>query len=266
MLSGTVGAAALARHLDQVPTNVSVGVNFLVPFLDRDALNDAALRSALVEFFWGEPDPDLVAVAHGGETYVAWQVGSVDEALKARDAGCDVLVVQGVEAGGHVRGTVGLFPLLDEVRTVVDLPLVAAGGIGTGRAMAAALIAGADAVRIGTRFVAAAESIAHPVYVEALIASRAEDTVITTAFGDGWSDAPHRVLQSCLDAGAALGSAQSWTPDWPTTECEGPPEARALYAGQSVGAVHSRQDAYEIVAELVAEAEALLLHKLKPAG
>jgi nitronate monooxygenase len=259
MLTGTIGAGALAGHLDRVPETLSVGVNFLVPFLDRDALDDAAARSAFVEFFWGEPDAALVGAARGGGARVGWQVGSVDEALAARDAGCDVLVVQGVEAGGHVRGTVGLFPLLDEVRKVVELPLVAAGGIGTGRAMAAALTAGADAVRVGTRFVAATESSAHPMYVEALVASQAEDTVITTAFGDGWPDAPHRVLKSCLDAGDALGSAQSWGPNWPTVNDEGPIEARALYAGESVGAVDSRQDASEIVAELVGEAEALLM-------
>lgn len=258
MLSGTIGAAALAEHLDQVPAAGHVGVNFLVPFLDRAALDDAVARSSLVEFFWGEPDAELVAVAHGGGARVAWQVGSVDEAVAARDAGCDVVVIQGVEAGGHVRGTVGLLPLLEEVRDVVDVPLVAAGGIGTGRAVAAALTAGADAVRVGTRFVAANESSAHPAYVEALIASRAEDTVLTTAFGDGWPDAPHRVLKSCLDAGRARGVSQSWRPSWPTTDDDGPIEARALYAGQSVGAVQSRQAASEIVAELVGEAETLL--------
>jgi nitronate monooxygenase len=258
MLTGTIGAATLAGHLDRVPETLSLGVNFLVPFLDRDALVDAAARSALVEFFWGEPDAALVGTVHAGGARAGWQVGSVDEAIAARDAGCDLLVVQGVEAGGHVRGTVGLFPLLDEVREVVELPLVAAGGIGTGRAMAAALTAGADAVRVGTRFVAARESTAHPAYVAALIASQAEDTVITTAFGDGWPDAPHRVLKSCLDAGHALGSGQSWGPNWPTADDEGLIEARALYAGQSVGAVLSRQQASEIVAELVGEAEALL--------
>lgn len=148
MPTGTIGAAALASHLDQVPEALSVGVNFLVPFLDRDALEDSAARSALVEFFWGEPDARLVEAAHGGGALVGWQVGSVDDALAARDAGCDLLVVQGVEAGGHVRGTVGLLPLLEEMREVVELPLVAAGGIGTGRPMAAALTAGADAVRV----------------------------------------------------------------------------------------------------------------------
>jgi NAD(P)H-dependent flavin oxidoreductase YrpB (nitropropane dioxygenase family) len=168
------------------------------------------------------------------------------------------VTVQGVEAGGHVRGTVGLLPLLDEVRAAVGVPLVAAGGIGTGRAMAAAIAAGADAVRVGTRFVAAVESPAHPIYVDALIAARAEDTVVTTAFGDDWPDAPHRVLRSCIDAGNALGDAQSWTSNWPMRDDPGPAEARALYAGQSVGAVHSRQPAAAIITELATQAEQAL--------
>ncbi len=258
MLSGTVDAGALSAQLDAVPAQVPVGVNFLVPFLDRRALEVAAPRTPLVEFFWGEPDPALVATGHEGGARAGWQVGSADEARAARDAGCDLIVAQGVEAGGHVRGTLGLLPLLDEVRAAVDLPLVAAGGIGTGRAMAAALAAGADAVRVGTRFVAATESTAHLVYVEALIRAGADDTTLTTAFGDGWPDAPHRVLRSALVAGEALGAAQSWSPVWPSVASTGVIEAQALYAGQSVGAVRSRQPAAEIVAELVDEAEQAL--------
>jgi NAD(P)H-dependent flavin oxidoreductase YrpB (nitropropane dioxygenase family) len=127
--------------------------------------------------------------------------------------------------------------------------------------MAAILTAGAHAVRIGTRFVAANESVAHPLYVEALIGATADDTVLTTAFGDGWPDATHRVLKSCIDAGRARGSEQSWTPNWPTDDYEGTVQASALYAGQSVGAVHSRQSAAEIVNELTDAAEALLSRK-----
>lgn len=258
MLSGTIGAEALSAQLDAVPADVPVGVNFLVPFLDRQALEDAATRSPLVEFFWGEPDPAMIATVHEGGARAGWQVGSADEARAARDAGCDLIVAQGIEAGGHIRGSLGLLPLLDEVRASVALPLVAAGGIGTGRAMAAALAAGADAVRVGTRFVAASESTAHPVYVEALIRSGADDTVLTTAFGEGWPNAPHRVLRSALTAGEALGAAQSWSPEWPSLASSGVIEAYALYAGQSVGAVRSRQAAAEIVHELVAEAEQAL--------
>ncbi|HEX9545812.1 MAG TPA: nitronate monooxygenase [Acidimicrobiales bacterium] len=254
MLSGTVGHQALSAQLDAVPTDLAVGVNFLLPFLDRGALEEASGRVRLIEFFWGEPDPELIELAHRGGARCGWQVGSAKEARAAQDAGCDVIVAQGVEAGGHVRGTTGLLPLLDEVRAVVDVPIVAAGGIGTGRAMAAALTAGADAVRVGTRFVAAAESIAHPAYVAALIDASADDTVITTAFGEGWPDAPHRVLRTAITAGEARGEAQSWTPDWPSTDSAGAVEARALYAGQSVGAVRAQRPAAEIVAELVNEA------------
>ncbi len=258
MLSGTVSRDGLAGQLDAVPSDAAVGVNFLVPFLDREALVDAAARSVLVEFFWATPEADLVGIAHEGGARVGWQVGSADEAKAARDAGCDVVVVQGVEAGGHVRGAIGLLPLLEEVCNVIDLPVIAAGGIGTGRAMAAALAAGADGVRLGTRFIAARESTAHPAYVDALIGATAADTVLTTAFGDGWPDAPHRVLKSSVDAGERLGSGQSWTPDWPSSAYTGPVEARALYAGQSVGSVRSRQTAAEIIAEIAGEAERLL--------
>src|SRR4051812_21088061 len=155
-----------------------------MPFLDHAALEAAADRSVLVEFFWGEPDADLVDIVHRAGARAGWQVGTAAEARAAGDAGCDVVVVQGVEAGGHVRGTVGLLPLLSEVRDVVNVPIVGAGGIGTGESMAAVLTAGADAVRIGTRFVAAKESVAHPLYVEALVNATAGDTVLTTAFGD----------------------------------------------------------------------------------
>jgi NAD(P)H-dependent flavin oxidoreductase YrpB (nitropropane dioxygenase family) len=259
MLTGTVGPKVLSSHLDTLPADAIVGVNFLVPFLDRTALEVAAARTPLVELFWGEPDAELVAAVHAHGARAAWQVGSADEARAARDAGCDLVIAQGIEAGGHVRGTTGLLPLLDEVRAAVEeVPIVASGGIGTGRAMAAALAAGADAVRVGTRFLAAHESVAHPDYVERLIDATADDTVLTTAFGDGWPDAPHRVLRSAITAGEALGAAQSWNPLWPTTTDTGPVAAWALYAGQSVGAVRARQPAAEIVAELVTDAAAAL--------
>jgi NAD(P)H-dependent flavin oxidoreductase YrpB (nitropropane dioxygenase family) len=258
MLSGVGGQAALATQLNLLPPDAPIGVNFLMPFLDRDAVAEAAARTPLVEFFWAAPDAALVKIAHDGGARVGWQVGSADEARAARDAGCDVIVAQGVEAGGHVRGTIGLLPLLDEVLGVVDVPVIAAGGIGSGRGVAAVLSAGADAARVGTRFLAATESGAHPAYIDALIEATAVDTVLTTAFGEGWPDAPHRVLQSSVDAGTRLGSAQSWSPEWPTSTYAGAPEARALYAGQSVGSVRSRQTAAEIVGELAGEAERLL--------
>jgi nitronate monooxygenase len=255
MLSGTVGHEALVAQLNALPSGSNVGVNFLVPFLDPGALELASRRCPLVELFWGEPDVEVIEVVHAGGARAGWQIGSVEEARAARDVGCDLVVAQGVEAGGHVRGTTTLLALIDQVRAAIDVPIVAAGGIGTGQAMAAALAAGADAVRVGTRFVAATETKAHPGYVQRLIESSADDTVLTTAFGDGWPDAPHRVLTSAVLAGESLGAAQSWSPAWPTIKDTGPVESRALYAGQSVGAVRCLQPAADIVAELIEAAE-----------
>jgi NAD(P)H-dependent flavin oxidoreductase YrpB (nitropropane dioxygenase family) len=211
-----------------------------------------------------------VDLVHQGGALVSWQVGSREEAVAAADAGCDLIVAQGIAAGGHVRGTIGLQALLDEVLGVVDVPVLAAGGIGTGRAMAAALTAGASGVRVGTRFVAAAEADAHPVYVDQLIAARAEDTVYTEAFSTNWPNAPHRTLRSCIAAAESFeGEFVGQTTDlFGASEnvrrfdssavnraTTGRIEAMSLWAGESVGAVHRVQPAAEILRELVSEAE-----------
>src|SRR3954452_6709625 len=146
-----------------------IGGNFLMPFLDREAVEAVAPRARVVEFFYGDPDPDLVKTVRAAGALTAWQVGTADEARAAADAGCDFVIAQGVEAGGHVRGTTGLLPLLDAVLETVEVPVVAAGGVGTARGMAAALAAGADAVRVGTRFLAAEEADVHSRWAEALI-------------------------------------------------------------------------------------------------
>jgi nitronate monooxygenase len=226
----------------------------------------------VVEFFYGEPDAALVDAVHAGGALAFWQVGSVEEAVAAARAGCDAVVAQGTEAGGHVRGTTGLLPLLAAVLDAVDVPVVAAGGIGTPRAMAAALAAGADAVRVGTRFVAATEANAHADYVAALVGARAEDTVLTRRFSVMWPDAPHRVLRSAVAAAEACpdevvgelevdGTRQPlprFAIPCPTRATTGTITAMALYAGESVGAVRSVMPAAEIVGELADGAEHLL--------
>ena len=143
-------------------TTEPVGINFLIPFLDVAAVEAAAPHCRVVEFFYGDPQAGLVGRVHEAGALADWQVGSADEAKAAVQAGCDFVVAQGTEAGGHIRGTTGLPALLDEVLAAVEVPVLAAGGIGSARAMAAALAAGADGVRVGTRFVATAESGSHP--------------------------------------------------------------------------------------------------------
>jgi NAD(P)H-dependent flavin oxidoreductase YrpB (nitropropane dioxygenase family) len=262
---GRVSRAALAITLDRVGalTEGPVGATFIVPYLDPDLIGVVAERLRVVEFFYGWPDPALVAAA----PCVGWQVGSADEARAAADAGCAYVIAQGVEAGGHVRGRQAMVEVLDEVRTSVDVPVVAAGGIGTAEAVRAALDGGADAVRVGTRFVAAAESDAHPSYVEALVASTGADTVLTQVFSVGWPGAPHRVLASAIAraeattadpvaemhvAGQGMVPVPRFSTSPPTTATTGDIAAMALYAGQAVGDVRRRQPAAEIVAELTA--------------
>lgn len=253
-------------------TTGTVGMNFLMPFLDMAAVEAAADRMRVVELFYAEPDAALVGRVHDGGALAAWQVGSLTEAQRAVDAGCDFIAVQGTEAGGHVRGEVSLLRLLDTVLDAVEVPVVAAGGIGTPRAMAAALGAGAAGVRVGTRFVATREANAHPAYVEALVRAQAADTVLTTAFSVMWPDAPHRVLRSCVEAAEALegeiagempmGVVQMPLPKFavpcPTRDFTGTIGAMALYAGESVGAVTRVQSAAEVVRELSDGAEQLL--------
>lgn len=271
MVVPTEGTAGMLDGLAGQTSGV-FGVNFLMPFLDLNAVEAAASRARVVEFFYAALDAGLIDRVHLGGALAAWQVGSAEEARVAVDAGCDFVVAQGIEAGGHIRGKLGLLVLLDEVLDRIDVPVVAAGGIATGRAMAAALAAGASGVRVGTRFVASTESGAHPRYIEALIRARATETVLTTTFSVGWPDAPHRVLRSCADAadtfsGEVVGEEHlgrraipipRFAPAPPSRTTTGAIDAMALYAGQSVGAVQGVESAAAIVAELAGAAERLL--------
>jgi len=198
-------------------------------------------------------------------------VGSVNEAIAAAGSGCDFVILQGTEAGGHVRGTRGLLTMLADVLDALEIPVVAAGGIATPRAVAMALAAGASAVRIGTRFVATPESGYHPDYINALIESNGEDAVYTEQFSIGWA-APHRVLASCMEAASALteevigkvrfGDQELDVPRnsvfSPMTATTGKLRAMAHYAGQGVSAIKSCEPAADILRQLADGAETIL--------
>jgi NAD(P)H-dependent flavin oxidoreductase YrpB (nitropropane dioxygenase family) len=240
-------------------TNGPFGANFLMPFLDPEALSIAAQRCRVVEFFYGDPDGSLVEMVHAKGALASWQVGSIEEAEAAIQAGCDLVVAQGTEAGGHVRGKTELRSLL-EATTDLTTPTVAAGGIGSAAEVERALDLGATGVRIGTRFLAATESGAHPAYVQALIDASAGDTFITEEFEVGWPHAPARVLRSSLEAARSSGEemvAKVGTEGWPvprfstlppTKDATGNVAAMPHYAGFSVDGVLKRQPAAEIVA------------------
>ena len=248
-------------------TDGVLAANFLTAGIDRDAVAAAAARARIVDFFWADPDASLVEIVHRAGALACWQVGSLDEAKAATDAGCDLLAAQGIEAGGHVRGTTPIAPLLDAILGAVDVPVLAAGGVGDGAALAAQLAAGAAGARIGTRFVATAESGAHPLYKQAIVDAEARSTEITDAFAvcPLCATSPRaRVLRASIDAVAALrdevvgegviAGQRVALPRGaglpPTAACTGHIDAMALYAGESVAAIRSVATVAQVIDEL----------------
>jgi NAD(P)H-dependent flavin oxidoreductase YrpB (nitropropane dioxygenase family) len=230
----------------------------------------------LVSFFWGDPAPYVDRV-HDAGAKLLMTVGSVEEAKHAVNAGADVIIAQGWEAGGHVRGTLSTLALVPAVVDAVrPIPVVAAGGIADGRGLAAVLGLGAQAAWIGTRFLAATEANTHPHYRVRILAAAAADTVYSTLFDGGWPDAPGRVLRTpTVAAWERAGRPASGTRpgegevvgrdvdgsivrryDAVTArrEHEGDIDAFSLWAGQGVGLVTREQPAAEIVEEIVADA------------
>jgi NAD(P)H-dependent flavin oxidoreductase YrpB (nitropropane dioxygenase family) len=241
---------------------------------------------AAVVLFWGDPAP-YVELAQGSGVPVLVQVGSLAEAEAAAAAGVDGIIVQGVEAGGHVRGTSSIWELLPAVvEAVPSLPVLASGGIGDGAGIARALQLGAQGVSLGTRFVASEESAAHPDYKRRIVESTAADTVYTEDLYDiHWPGAPTRTLRNRTfdewDAagrpppgsrpgeGTAVGtlrlpSGEAYElPRYggagsPLVTFEGDLDYQAMWVGESVEVVHDVLPAAEIVRRLVEEAGAAL--------
>jgi len=227
------------------------------------------LRVPVVALFW-DLDAAVVKRLRDAGIIVVYQVGSADEAIAAERAGASLIIAQGREAGGHVRGTTPLRELLPAVVAAVDVPVLAAGGLGTGGDLVIAQALGADGVVLGTRLLASEESYAHPHHKRRLLAAGAEDTLLTDMFHINWPPgAPVRVLTSAVTAGArgpdrpeaptVIGEEAGrpiylFSTDSPLQSMTGDFEAMALYAGTGVGAVTAIAPAAEIVREIVAEA------------
>lgn len=233
-----------------------------------------------VSFFWGDPAPYLGAVhAAGAKAFLT--VGTAEEARRAVDAGIDVIVAQGWEAGGHVWGQVSTLALVPAVVDAVgSTPVIAAGGIADGRGLAAVLALGAGAAWMGTRFVASEEAPAHEVYVERLLGASEAGTFHTKLFDIGWPNAAHRALRNAtIDAWLAAGSPPTgnrpgegevvatradgsaivrYSSTSPGAGTTGRIDELSLWSGQSVGLVREVLPAAEIVRRTVSEAEAIL--------
>ena len=275
----TANEVEARADLIRTHTKKPFAINFLIPVVDKEAVEAAARVCRVVDFFWGQPDAELVRIAHAGGALASWQTGSLEEAVAAEAAGCDFIIAQGIEAGGHIRGQLGVLQLLTEVVEVVKVPVLAAGGIGNARALAGVIAAGAAGARIGTRFLAAEESNAHPDYVKALIAARAEDSVRTNQFHVDCILCPstHGVLRSAIENAEALESetAGDWPGVRPIRRFAGVPpnrsvvgaiSAMACYAGQSVGDVKMVEPAAVILRDLVVGAESLLQLQMSPSA
>ncbi|AVT30002.1 2-nitropropane dioxygenase [Plantactinospora sp. BC1] len=265
------------RRLTDRPFGVNLVLDFpvtanLATCLDEDV--------PIVSTFWGDPAEVRGPIEAAGALHFH-TVGSVPEARRAAEAGVDVVVAQGWEAGGHVRGQLSTMALVPAVvDAVFPLPVVASGGIADGRGLAAVLALGAQAGWLGTRFVAATEAGSHEEYRRAVVAADAADAVHTTCFDGGWPGAPHRVLRNAtLDRWLAAGSPPG--PDRPgegdvlATDAAGRHHLRyadmvpvagmtgrldelARYAGQSVGGIREISPAADIVDGLVDQAASAL--------
>ncbi|HEV2549398.1 MAG TPA: nitronate monooxygenase [Stellaceae bacterium] len=252
-------------------TSRPFGVNLVIEFPQEERLAVCLEEHVpIISFFWGDPS-SLTQRAKTAGAVVLHTVGSAAEAKRAVDAGVDIIVAQGWEAGGHVRGTVATLPLVPAVvDAVAPVPVVAAGGIADGRGLAAVLALGAAGAWIGTRFLACEEAMIHPRYRERLLAAHETDTVyLKDLFDVRWPNAPHRTLRNrtveaweaagCPPSGKRPGEGeviatsrsagpvvryQSYTPG---PDAEGDIDALSLWAGQGVGLVSKVQSAGDIV-------------------
>ncbi len=255
-------------------TRRAVGANFVLDF-NIDATLPIALEHGVpvVSFFWGDGGAHVPRV-HAANAIAMQVVGSVAEARRAADAGFDMIVVQGREAGGHVRGTQSTMTLVPEVIDAVDpRPVLAGGGIADRRGVAAAFALGASGVWVGTRFAVAVEADIHPTYQHAILAASGGDTVRSMLFDIGWPDAPMRTLRNstvrawesagCPSApvrpqeGQPIGRRGTGTlPRYhfaaPTRDTSGDVEAMAMYAGEGAGLVRVSEPAATIVVDLAA--------------
>ena len=234
------------------------------------------LRVPAVVLFW-EVDQALVRQLKAQGVQVIHQIGNRRDAAMALEAGCDALIVQGLEAGGHVRGMASTLSLLPEIVALAGcVPVAASGGIASGQALVAALALGAQAVSMGSAFLATHESFAHPYHRQRLVDAQAEDTVYTNIFARNWAiAAPVRVLPNAVTRGeyAHLGEAEKNQPiahqdggqpiylfstDSPAIDATGRIEDMAIYAGQSVGQIYAICSAAQRIDSIMQEARACL--------
>jgi enoyl-[acyl-carrier protein] reductase II len=274
---GTFGAATLStdQMVEEIGklkelTSKPFGVDLLTAVGDMRAQCEAAIDAGASVYVGALGVPvDLIDMCHRRGVLVVNMCGKVRHAVQAVEAGCDIVVAQGTEAGGHT-GRIATFPLVPQIVDAIDgkVPVVAAGGIFDGRHLAAALALGADGIWVGTRFIATPEARSTPGYKEALLRVAEDATTITRAYTgktlravensytkyfeqhpEELAPFPNQALRSMRDGAMNLGSG-----DWSRVD----PDKECYPAGQGVGAIHELVPAGELVRRFVAEAEETL--------
>jgi nitronate monooxygenase len=261
--------AALFKRMRTL-TERPYGANFVLGFPIEERLAVALEHGVrVISFFWADAGAYVARVKSAGAVAIQ-VVGSIGEAKRAADAGFDIIVAQGREAGGHVRGEMGTMALVPQVvDAVAPLPVLAAGGIADHRGVAAARALGAAGVWVGTRFLGAAEANIHEHYQMRVLSASGDDTLYSELFDIGWPEAPLRTLKNSTTrrweaAGrprrpnrpgegdvVARRTDGSEIPRYffgsPTREVAEGAEAMALYAGEAVGLVSAIAPAALIV-------------------
>ena len=281
---GTLGTSAFdATTLDREiaaiheRTDKPFGINHLL-FQIKEDMYAVTLRArpALVAFAWARKDQNLrdyFQRAHDAGCKVMYMAGEVPEALRAAEAGADVLVAQGTEAGGHVgwMASLPLVPMM--VKALAPLPVLCAGGIADGRGLAGALALGAEGVLLGTRFLATHESPLHANFKQAIVDSDGHDTVLTeipdlasqrvwpgamsraqrNKFIERWAGREWAVRQNAAEIGKELAKARA----------AGDIENASLSFGQDAGLIDSIKSVKEVIEDIIAEAEEIMRGRLQ---
>jgi nitronate monooxygenase len=256
----------LARTLTDRP----FGVGFISHLPNTAELMAAALDEGvrIIAHSFADPAP-FVEVAHDAGALVLCQVRHVDAAVRAAASGVDVVTAQGTEAGGHT-GRVSTLPLVPAVvDAVAPLPVVAAGGIGDGRGIAAALMLGAEGVWIGTRFLATAECGVSDAYKSRVLAATGNDTVLTDVFdiamGMPWpEDVSGRAIrnQFVMRWEHRTDELREWARDhrdeYRSLGGDAEVAEKAIWAGEAASFVRDMESAVDVTRDLAAAATAVL--------
>lgn len=263
--AGSMYPEVLREHIHKckLATNKPFGINLPMLYPQIDKLIEIIIEEEVKIIFTSAGNPKLWTShlqAHG--ITVVHVVSSVKFALKSQEAGVDAVVAEGFEAGGHNgRDETTTFTLIPMVKEQLHIPLIAAGGIATGRGMLAAMILGADAVQVGSRFVASEEASSHPHFKKRVVEAKEGDTILTLK-----ELAPVRLLKNKFytdivqlyqknptkeDLLKLLGRARAKRGMF-----EGDLEEGELEIGQIAGLIHDIKPAAEIMREMIADFEA----------